>query len=102
MIDADEHTHRPQDVSRRTFLEALGAGLVVSTVAGSARAQQQRERGRRGGGGGGGGGGPVRLESRLHIGADGVITVMTGKVECGQGARAQITQAAAEELGVSP
>jgi isoquinoline 1-oxidoreductase len=34
----------------------------------------------------------------MHIGADGNVTVLTGKVECGQGARAQLTQAAAEEL----
>src|SRR5262249_5087661 len=39
------------------------------------------------------------LAARVHIGNDG-ITVMTGKVECGQGARAEITQAAAEELRV--
>ncbi|HEY3147870.1 MAG TPA: molybdopterin cofactor-binding domain-containing protein, partial [Dongiaceae bacterium] len=38
------------------------------------------------------------LDARLHIAKDGVITVMTGKVEAGQGARAEITQAAAEEL----
>ena len=35
------------------------------------------------------------------IGKDGTITVMTGKVEGGQGSRAEITQAAAEELRVS-
>jgi len=40
------------------------------------------------------------VSSRVHIAADGTITVMTGKVEIGQGARAQITQAAAEELRV--
>jgi isoquinoline 1-oxidoreductase len=34
----------------------------------------------------------------LHIGKDGVITILTGKVELGQGARAELTQAAAEEL----
>jgi isoquinoline 1-oxidoreductase len=38
----------------------------------------------------------------LHIGKDGAITLLTGKVECGQGARAELTQAAAEELRVSP
>ena len=42
----------------------------------------------------------MTLAARLHIGKDGLITVMTGKVECGQGARAELTQAAAEELRV--
>jgi isoquinoline 1-oxidoreductase len=42
----------------------------------------------------------VPVAARLHIGKDGSITVMTGKVECGQGARAELTQAAAEELRV--
>ena len=41
------------------------------------------------------------MAARLHIARDGKITVMTGKVEVGQGSRAQITQAAAEELRVS-
>jgi isoquinoline 1-oxidoreductase len=36
----------------------------------------------------------------VHIAKDGAITVMTGKVEGGQGARAELTQAAAEELRV--
>ena len=42
------------------------------------------------------------ISTRLHLGEDGTVTVMTGKVEMGQGARGQITQAAAEELGVPP
>ena len=33
---------------------------------------------------------------------DGTITVLTGKVEMGQGSRAELTQAAAEELHVNP
>jgi isoquinoline 1-oxidoreductase len=90
-------------VTRRSFVQGLGAGLLMSVGATPLVSAQER-RGRGGGGGrggrGGGGGQPVNVDARLHIGADGVITVMTGKVECGQGARAQITQAAAEELGV--
>ncbi len=39
-----------------------------------------------------------RLTERFHLGVDGVITVLTSKVEVGQGSRTQITQAAAEEL----
>ena len=49
---------------------------------------------------GGGGRGQTNVAARVHIGQDGSITVMTGKVECGQGARAELTQAAAEELSV--
>jgi isoquinoline 1-oxidoreductase len=90
-------------VSRRSFVQGLGAGLLISVAATTVvSAQDRRGRGGGRGGRGGGGGEPVNLEARLHIGADGIVTVMTGKVECGQGARAQITQAAAEELGLAP
>jgi isoquinoline 1-oxidoreductase len=40
------------------------------------------------------------VAARVHIDKDGAITVMTGKVEEGQGPRAQLSQAAAEELRV--
>ena len=86
-------------VSRRAFLQGLGTGVLIavsSTAFGQAETQPRRQRG------GGGGGRPVDVAARVHISKDGVITVMTGKVECGQGARAEITQAAAEELSVSP
>ena len=86
-------------VSRRAFLQGLGAGVLIavsSTAFGQAETQPRRQRG------GGGGERPVDVAARVHISKDGVITVMTGKVECGQGARAEITQAAAEELSVSP
>src|SRR5687767_268066 len=82
--------------SRRSFMQVLGAGILVSATVGSALAQERR--GNRGGGGGNNA--PTPLGSRLHIGTDGTITVLTGKVEGGQGSRAQITQAAAEELRV--
>lgn len=82
--------------SRRSFMQVLGAGLLISAAADSALSQERRS----GRGGRDRGGEPISLDARLHIGADGVITVMTGKVEAGQGSRAQITQAAAEELGV--
>ncbi|HEV2293122.1 MAG TPA: molybdopterin cofactor-binding domain-containing protein [Tepidisphaeraceae bacterium] len=83
--------------SRRSFMQVLGAGILVSATVGSALAQERR--GNRGGGIGGSTA-PILLNSRLHIGTDGTITVLTGKVEGGQGSRAQITQAAAEELRV--
>ncbi len=43
-----------------------------------------------------------RLDAWLHIGADGKVTVCTGKVEIGQGAVTALMQIAAEELDVLP
>jgi isoquinoline 1-oxidoreductase len=48
----------------------------------------------------GGGGRSIPVAARIHINKDGTISVMTGKVEEGQGPRAQLSQAAAEELRV--
>ncbi len=67
-------------VSRRTFVQLLGAGLMIAVLPRSADAQ----RAGRGGRGGGGGGRPAGVAARVHIGKDGVITVLTGKVEMGQ------------------
>lgn len=79
-------------VNRREFVQTLGAGLLIVVSAGPVLAQ--RAGGRRGGGGGG----PRNVSTRVHVGKDGVVTVMSGKIEMGQGARAELTQAAAEEL----
>jgi CO/xanthine dehydrogenase Mo-binding subunit len=86
-------------VSRRSFVKGVGAGLLIA-VAGPAALSQ--EGARRNGGGSFLGTGARTVDARLHIGEDGVITVLCGKVEAGQGARAELTQAAAEELGVPP
>src|SRR4051794_20815978 len=79
-------------VTRRSFVQALGAGLLIAVTAGSARGQDSRPEREGGGGerrahGGFGRPAPVELGARLHIGKDGSITVLTGKVEGGQGAR---------------
>ena len=66
---------------RRQFLETLGAGLLLVVMA---PAQSSRD----------------ALETRVHINEDGRVTIFTGKVEEGQGARAELTSAAAEELGI--
>jgi isoquinoline 1-oxidoreductase subunit beta len=106
----DPEVYEPADggegefaLSRRDFVQVLGAGLLI-TISGEVALAQ-----RRGGGGGGRGGrggfagrGPANIAARLHIDRDGSITVMSGKVEAGQGARAEITQAAAEELRLDP
>ncbi len=83
-------------LSRRSAIKVLGAGLLIAAAL-PAAAQQKGRRGR-----GRGGGGPANLGARIHLGADGSITVLTGKVEAGQGARTELLQAAAEELGVPP
>jgi isoquinoline 1-oxidoreductase len=81
-------------VTRRSFVQVLGAGILIAASGTTLFAQERRRGGRREQP-------PVALGARLHIGKDdGQITVMSGKVEGGQGARAQITQAAAEELRV--
>jgi len=76
-------------ISRRSFVQWLGAGLLISVGAGPALAQRS---------GGRGGGGARSVSARVHLGQDGRITVLSGKVEMGQGARAELSQAAAEEL----
>ena len=80
-------------LKRRTFVQLVTTGLMIAAAPISALAQQQRGGGRRGGGA------EARpVSARIHIGKDGKVTVLTGKVEMGQGARAEFTQAAAEEL----
>jgi isoquinoline 1-oxidoreductase len=75
-------------LTRREFVQVLGAGVLISVAAPAAFAQRSRDRDN------------APLAERLHIAADGTITVLTGKVEVGQGSRTQLTQAAAEELRV--
>ena len=84
--------------NRRRFVEVLGAGLLISVPASSALAQNRGAGGRPRGDGGAG----VPVSARIHLGENGTATVLTGKVEMGQGARAEITQAAAEELRLPP
>jgi CO/xanthine dehydrogenase Mo-binding subunit len=79
-------------LKRRSFVQLLGAGLLLAVSVAPALAQQRRGRG--------GGGGAGNIAARVHLGKDGTITVMTGKVEGGQGARAELSEAAAEELRV--
>ncbi len=78
--------------SRREALGRLGAGVLFLFTLGSAQADEEKV-------------GPKKralLTSRLHVGNDGTITLLTGKVECGQGIRTTLTQIAAEELCIQP
>src|ERR1700722_16749303 len=77
---------------RRSFVQLVATGLMIAAAPLPSPAQQRRR--------GGGGDGARNVWARIHIGKDGVITVLTGKVEVGQGSRAEISQAAAEELRV--
>jgi len=77
------------EISRRTFVQIIGAGLLITVTEGVSSGQRRR-----------GGGRSIDVAARVQINNDGTINVMTGKVEEGQGARAELTQAAAEELRV--
>jgi isoquinoline 1-oxidoreductase subunit beta len=82
-------------LDRRSFVQILSTGLLIIANASPALAQRRT-------GGPGAGRRPVALSARIHLGKDGTITVFTGKVEGGQGARAELTLAAAEEMGANP
>src|SRR5215475_1522924 len=92
---AVQRVHFNFGFKRRSFMQLLGAGLLIAASAPALA--QQRGGGRRGGFGGSG---AKSIGARIHLGKDGSITVLVGKVEAGQGARAELTQAAAEELCV--
>lgn len=79
-------------IDRRRFFQVLGGGLLVLAVSDASEAQQS------GRGGAQRGGEPQQIDAWLHIGADGAISVNTGKVELGQNARTSLSQQAAEEL----
>lgn len=81
-------SNHPFGVDRREFFEIAGAGLLIAVTAPRSEAQR------------GGAAAVASLETRLHIGEDGVITILTGKVEEGQGALTELSMAAAEELRV--
>jgi isoquinoline 1-oxidoreductase len=84
-------------LDRRSFVQVLGSGVLITAIGAPALAQR---RGRGRGGGGFRGGPPAPLSARFHFADDGTITVLSGKVDAGQGARCELAQAAAEELRV--
>jgi len=86
-----EEPSRQVKLSRRTFVQMLGTGLLITVTHGVSLGQRAGGRSRQ----------STTVAARLHLNQDGTITVMTGKVEEGQGSRAQLTQAAAEELRVA-
>jgi isoquinoline 1-oxidoreductase len=84
-------------MSRRAFVKGLGAGLCIAVSLPAL--PQEKESGQRSRNSFLGSG-AQNVGARIHLGADGTIMVMAGKVEAGQGARAELLQAAAEELRV--
>ena len=93
--DHGEEGWNGNGVTRREFLAFASSGLLVSFVPGGLLALQEpaklptRP------------GYPTDLNAYLHIGADGRVTCLAGKVELGQGAKTVLAQLAAEELDVS-
>ena len=88
-FDSIEESSGQVKISRRTFVQMLGTGLLITVTEGVSLGQRRSRGGR-----------SIAVAARVHINSDGTITVMTGKVEEGQGPRAQLSQAAAEELRV--
>ncbi len=84
-------------MSRRAFVKGLGAGLCIAVSLPAL--PQEKESGQRSRNNFLGSG-AQNVAARIHLGTDGTIMVMAGKVEAGQGARAELLQAAAEELRV--
>lgn len=74
--------------SRRELLGGLGAG-VLFVFTQPLRAQAEA-------------GSKDALSTRFHISTTNVVTLLTGKVELGQGARTLLTRSAAEELRLPP
>ncbi len=81
----------PVDLDRRSFVKLVGEGVVVIVCLGpSALLGQERRRAY-----------PTDPNLYLRIGADGRVTVFSGKIEMGQGVLTSQAQMAAEELGVA-
>jgi CO/xanthine dehydrogenase Mo-binding subunit len=72
---------------RREFVKFLSGGILFCLLADESMGQQPK-----------GGNRPQELSAWLQIGADGQITVATGKTEVGQNIRTSLTQVVAEEL----
>lgn len=76
-------------LSRRAFVQSVGAGLLITVTDPLAWGQR-----------GGGRSERMSVAARILLNEDGTISAMSGKVDEGQGARTELSQAAAEELRV--
>jgi isoquinoline 1-oxidoreductase len=100
MIPLDDDFEVPEGwgfvhtMNRREFLTLTSTGLLVAVaVDGLFGRVEAAEQGR-------GGGAPADVNAYLHIGADGRVTCLVGKVELGQGVMTSLPQLVAEELDV--
>jgi isoquinoline 1-oxidoreductase len=82
------------EIARRDFFKTLGGGILIAFALKDTLSQEQ------GGGRRGGAVMPREIGAWLHVGEDGSVTVLTGKVEVGQGIRTSLAQVVAEELRV--
>jgi nicotinate dehydrogenase subunit B len=80
----------PGTITRRTFLELVGGGIVVLVTLDGSLAYGQGPPSPY----------PTDFNAYLLIGADGRVTVLVGKIEMGQGVMTSLAQMAAEELSV--
>ena len=84
-------------LDRRTFLKALGGGIVILFWAGPLPAQEGGQRPRIPGHEL-----PADFNGFLRIAEDGSVSCFTGKIEMGQGIVTSLAQMLADELDVSP
>lgn len=91
---AIEHLRHAFELRRRDFFKLLGGGVLIGAASLHIAAQES------GGGAHSRAEMPLTLDSWLHIGEDGQVTVFTGKVEVGQNVRTSLAQQVAEELRV--
>lgn len=78
------------DIDRRDFLGLVGGGIVILFGLNPSAPSTAAERP----------GYPSDFHAYLAIGANGRVTVFSGKIEMGQGVMTSLAQMAAEELGV--
>jgi len=92
LLLSDTRTARPGTaISRRRFIELCGGGVIVlvgiAPLASRAQAGKSFY--------------PEDFNAYLTVGADGRVTVFSGKIEMGQGVMTSQAQMVAEELGIS-
>jgi isoquinoline 1-oxidoreductase len=94
LLEVEQHTIEPLRhlfaLNRRELFKVFGAGLVVCVCAPTVLTQESGRNQSEAI--------PQDLDSWLHIGGEGKITVLTGKVEMGQNIRTSLAQQVAEEL----
>ena len=89
-VDRAASPGRGRGFDRRSFLRMVGGGIAVLVTLGPDDLFAQGRRAY-----------PEDLNAYLLIGADGRVTVFTGKIEMGQGVMTSQAQMAADELGVA-